>query len=687
MAYYRKKKRKKPVDVNSPELIAARKAFLDRISAARFDIIKDNVKHVYDYVKYYDFPDITYSAVKEKIDHINLENIFYSSIKGYSRSRGINVTLAGKAWRQIGKKNAYDAAEMFVLSNYPEASRYRSMSHESFERDFRLFYSKHVSAIKERSREIFDNAIYQNRVYLDIEHMLLEEDKRFNTMIMSEIPTNIPDLYPLARKMKRHFVLHIGPTNSGKTYDALEALKRAKKGIYLAPLRLLAFEIYDRLNDAGVKCNMITGEEEIFIEDATHSSATIETLSTSEIYDVAVIDEGQMIGEEQRGGAWTRAILGVCADEVHICSDESCVDLITAIIEECGDTWETRHNKRAVPLSFDSRRFVFPQSVEEKDALIVFSKQSVIAVTAELQRNGIKASMIYGNLPYDVRMNEVQRFVNGETKVVVATDAIGMGLNLPIKRIVFLETKKFDGHTRRLLNVSEIKQIAGRAGRRGIFETGYYTSEFRYQAIRRAVEGSVETISYARMGIPENLIYLDMPLSEILVRWADVEFSSLYEKADLEEEISLCKKLENVVSDKKLIYDFLMIGFRSSKQFLTELILKFAKAEEAGGSSLNSRINDIVEAAIVPFDEDLDAMKMEELEDMYLVYDLIYAYLRKFNHRERLSEIVMLKRDISSRIIEILKTQQLEGRKCRVCGKSLAWNYPYAKCEDCFFID
>ena len=687
MAYYRKKKRKKPVDVNSPELIAARKAFLDRISAARFDIIKDNVKHVYDYVKYYDFPDITYGAVKEKIGHINLENIFYSSIKGYSRSRGINATLAGKAWRQIGKKNAYDAAEMFVLSNYPEASRYRSMSHESFERDFRLFYSKHVSAIKERSREIFDNAIYQNRVYLDIEHMLLEEDKRFNTMIMSEIPTNIPDLYPLARKMKRHFVLHIGPTNSGKTYDALEALKRAKKGIYLAPLRLLAFEIYDRLNDAGVKCNMITGEEEIFIEDATHSSATIETLSTSEIYDVAVIDEGQMIGEEQRGGAWTRAILGVCADEVHICSDESCVDLITAIIEECGDTWETRHNKRAVPLSFDSRRFVFPQSVEEKDALIVFSKQSVIAVTAELQRNGIKASMIYGNLPYDVRMNEVQRFVNGETKVVVATDAIGMGLNLPIKRIVFLETKKFDGHTRRLLNVSEIKQIAGRAGRRGIFETGYYTSEFRYQAIRRAVEGSVETISYARMGIPENIIYLDMPLSEILVRWEDVEFSNLYEKADLEEEISLCKKLENVVSDKKLIYDFLMIGFRSSKQFLTELILKFAKAEEAGGASLNSRINDIVEAAIVPFDEDLDAMKMEELEDMYLVYDLIYAYLRKFNHRERLSEIVMLKRDISSRIIEILKNQQLEGRKCRVCGKSLAWNYPYAKCEDCFFID
>ena len=689
MAYYRRKRHSggHKISLSTPENKELKRKFLKELSDKRFDIIKENIKYVGEYVKAFDFPDVTYDHIKEKIARQPLEDIFYSAIRGGSKGKGINSTLANKSWMWKAKRSAYNASASYAVNLIPEAAEYRKLSKAEFDKEYHAFYMSIFARIKEDSRDAFFNAIYSNHVYLSYEHMLLEEDMRFKDMIMDEIPERIPDLYPLARKMKRRFILHVGPTNSGKTYDALEALKKCNKGIYLAPLRLLAFEIYDRLNEAGVLCNMITGEEEIFIPGATHSSATIETVSTHEIYDIAVIDEGQMIGEEQRGGAWTRAILGVCADEIHICSDESCVDLITAIIEECGDTWEIRHNERAVPLVFDKEKFSFPASVKEKDALIVFSKQSVIAVAAELQQNGIKASMIYGNLPYDVRMNEVRRFTEGETQVVVATDAIGMGLNLPIKRIVFLETRKFDGHNRRPLNVSEIKQIAGRAGRRGIFETGYYTSEYRSQAIKRAVEGSVETISYARMGIPENIIYLDMPLSEILKRWSDVDFTSLYEKADLEDDISLCKKLEAVVSDKKLIYDFLMIGFRSSKPFLTELILKFAKLEEAGGSRLNDKINEVVEANIVPFDDELDHMKMEELEDLYLVYDLIYAYLRKFEHRERLSDIVELKRDVSGRIIEYLKTQQLEGRHCRVCGKMLPWNYPYGKCEDCYFIE
>lgn len=690
MPYYHRKKFRSGAlntNVDSAKITELRQNFLKAASECRFDIIKENIKYISEYVAAYDFSEVTYDLVKEKIGRMSLEDIFYSAIRGNSKSRGINSTLAYKSWMWKTRKSAYNASAKYILSGKKAASDYRNATKPGFDKEFHNFYMSILPRIKEDSKDEFYNAIYSNKVYLAMEHMLLEEDMRFQDMIMDEIPKDIPDLYPLARRMKRHFVLHVGPTNSGKTYDALEALKKSGKGIYLAPLRLLAYEIYDRLNDAGVMCNMITGEEEIFIEGATHSSATIETVSTTEIYDVAVIDEGQMIGDEQRGGAWTRAILGVCADEIHVCSDESCIDLITAIIEECHDTYEIKKNQRAVPLVFDkSEKFSFPKSVQEKDALIVFSKQSVIAVAAELQQIGIKASMIYGNLPYDVRMNEVKRFVEGETKVVVATDAIGMGLNLPIRRIVFLETRKFDGHVKRPLNVCEIKQIAGRAGRRGIFETGYYTSEYRSQAIKRAVEGSVETISYARMGIPENIIYLDMPLSEILKRWADVEFTSLYEKADLEEDISLCKKLEAVVSDKKLIYDFIMIGFRTSKPFLTDLLLKFAVVEERGGAGMDSRINDLVEAAIVPFDDELDNMKMEELEDLYLIYDLIYAYLRKFDHRDRLGDIIELKRDVSGRIIEYLKTQQLEGKKCHCCGKMLPWNYPYGKCEDCFFV-
>lgn len=689
MAYYwkRKKNKNKGFKEITPEMLSLRGAFLDILSKERRNVIKENVKYVPEYVKSFDFAEISFEEVKSKIDRISLEDMFYRAIKGNPNAKGINSTLANKAFVWKEGKSAISASAAYITGKYPFLGRYREINRTGFEKDFHDYYVKLLPAIREEARLCFDNSIYQNDVYLSMEHELLEEDRMFQGMITDRIPDRIPDLYPLARKMKRHFILHVGPTNSGKTYDALEALKKAKKGVYLAPLRLLAFEIYDRLNEAGVKCNMITGEEEIIVDGANHYSATIETASTYDIYDVAVIDEGQMIGEEQRGGAWTRAILGVCADEIHICSDESCVELITAIIEECEDTWEIKRNERSVPLTFDNERFVFPKSVQEKDALIVFSKQSVIAVAAELQRNGIKASMIYGNLPYDVRMNEVRRFTEGETTVVVATDAIGMGLNLPIRRIVFLETRKFDGHTRRPLNVSEIKQIAGRAGRRGQFEVGYYTSEYREKAIKRAVEGSVETISFARMGIPENIIHLDMPLSEILKRWADVEFSNLYEKADLEEDISLCKKLEKVVTDKKLIYDFIMIGFRTNKSFLTDLLLKFAVIEERAGENMISDINDTVDANLVPFDDELDKMSMEELEDLYLTYDLIYAYLRKFNHRERLADIVELKRDCSGRIIDILRTQQLEGRKCHCCGKALPWNYPYGKCEDCFMSE
>lgn len=684
MAYFRRHKRGKGRSTNeaSPEVSQFRNLFLSLLSNQRRNIIKENVKYVSDYVKAYDFSELKLTEVKIKIQHSSLEDIFYRVIKGNNNAKGINSTIPCKAFMWKENKTAYSATVEYLTLHFPEAKEYRRLYKFGFDKDLHDFYIRILPELREEAKNCFDNSIYQNSFYLDMEHEILEEDRMFQGMITDKIPDSIPDLYPLARKMKRHFILHVGPTNSGKTYDALEALKRAKKGIYLAPLRLLAYEIYDRLNDAGVLCSMITGEEEIIVDGANHYSATIETASIVEIYDVAVIDEGQMIGDEQRGGAWTRAILGVCADEIHICSDESCIELITAIIEECGDTWEIKRNERAVELVFDKERFVFPNSVQEKDALIVFSKQSVIAVAAELQRVGIKASMIYGNLPYDVRMNEVHRFVNNETKVVVATDAIGMGLNLPIRRIVFLETRKFDGHTRRPLNVSEIKQIAGRAGRRGIFETGFYTSEYREKAIKRAVEGSVETISFARMGIPENIIYLDMPLSEILKRWADVEFTNLYEKADLEEDIALCKKLEKVVSDKKLIYDFIMIGFRTGKSFLTDLLLRFAMIEERGGNE--REINDVVDANIVPFDDELDKMTMEELEDLYLVYDMIYAYLRKFNHRERLNDIILLKRDCSGRIIEFLRTQQLEGRKCRCCGKDLAWNYPYAKCEDCY---
>ena len=129
-----------------------------------------------------------------------------------------------------------------------------------------------------------------------------------------------PDYYiARARKLSRYFILHVGPTNSGKTFDAVEDLKKNTPGTYLGPLRLLALEMSDKINDAGIPCSMITGEEAIIKENAQVVSSTIELCDFSRHFKTAVIDEAQLIGDPDRGAAWLKAICMVDADVIHIC--------------------------------------------------------------------------------------------------------------------------------------------------------------------------------------------------------------------------------------------------------------------------------------------------------------------------------------------------------------------------------
>lgn len=642
------------------------------------------LEHLSVYVRDYHFRELDMSFIRSRLESRSLEEVLYKLMEGFANLNDLKHNAIVLSLREATGEKPETIVKNYVKEKYPVAKDFayyfKGAYGKLIEKELHLLMRRMDSS----AQHIFYDTIQENADFMRIDRMLFDEQREFESMLLNQIPEKMPDLYPYARRMKRHFILHVGPTNSGKTYQALIALKEATRGIYLAPLRLLAYEIYDRLNSEEVPCNMITGEEEIILEGAEHFSATIETLNIYDYFDVAVIDEGQMIADKKRGGAWTRAILGVCAPRVHICSDSSCVDLLTKIIEECGDTYEIVHNERMVPLKMDERRFEFPVGVQEKDALIVFSKKSVIAVTAELQQAGIPASMIYGNLPYDVRMNEVRRFVSGETKVVVATDAIGMGLNLPIKRIVFLETKKFDGDVIRPLTTSEIKQIAGRAGRRGQFEIGYYNSEYRRNSIRKAVEDKLSDLPVAKLGIPESLINLDMPLSDILMRWSELPSDELYEKADFSEDISLCRLLEKHVSNKNILYDLITLGIRSGKKNMSDLLIQLAMIEESGGEEKEKFINQVLDANLVPYEESLEQMNMEELEDLYLVYDLLYAYLRKFNHGKRRNEVILRKRECSARIIQLLKTQKLETRKCKICGAELSWNYPYSTCLDCY---
>ena len=225
--------------------------------------------------------------------------------------------------------------------------------------------------------------------------------------------------FPEALEMERHFILHVGPTNSGKTFQALERLKKARNGIYLGPLRLLALEVYEKMQEYHVPSTMLTGQEYIEDPGSRVVAATVEMADLDANYDIAVIDEAQMMGDRDRGHAWTRAILGLKAREIHVCLSPAAEDVLIHLIELCRDTYEISHYERKTSLEFENKPFSFPEDVKQGDALIVFSKKSVLDVAGRLEEEGINASVIYGSLPPEIRRRQMHLFTEGKTKVVV----------------------------------------------------------------------------------------------------------------------------------------------------------------------------------------------------------------------------------------------------------------------------
>lgn len=230
-----------------------------------------------------------------------------------------------------------------------------------------------------------------------------------------------------AKGMDRKFVLHVGPTNSGKTYQSINALKEAGSGVYLGPLRLMALEVFDKLNAGGCPCTLLTGEEYEPVSDAKVTASTIELCDYQKRYDVAVIDEAQLIGDAARGANWTKAIFAVNAAVVHICMAPEAESLIKHLLEDIQAPYEIVRHERLTPLTF-AGKLTRLDDVRPGDALITFSRRGVLSLAAELEKSGRKASVIYGALPPAARREEVRRFESGETSVVVATDAIGLDL-------------------------------------------------------------------------------------------------------------------------------------------------------------------------------------------------------------------------------------------------------------------
>lgn len=287
---------------------------------------------------------------------------------------------------------------------------------------------------------------------------------------------------------QRTFDYYCGPTNSGKTHAAIEELRNASSGVYLAPLRLLALEIYERLNELAVPASLVTGEERVITPGAQHTSSTVEMIDLAKEYGVAVIDETQMLEDPQRGWAWTLAIAAVRAQRVIMCGSEEGLRAATRLAGRLGARLCVRRFHRKGPLRVMPA--IAMSDLRRADAVVAFSRNDVIELQGEIGRRGFSSAAIYGSLSPIVRRREAERFRSGEADVLVATDAIGLGLNLPIRRIVFATVEKFDGIEERRLTPQEVRQIAGRAGRYGLHEEGLVTS-FEPRAIgllRRSIE-------------------------------------------------------------------------------------------------------------------------------------------------------------------------------------------------------
>ena len=263
--------------------------------------------------------------------------------------------------------------------------------------------------------------------------------------------THPAEWFPVARMLKRKVHMHVGPTNSGKTHNALRALAASRQGVYASPLRLLAYEVFDRLNRGKIvplgadpsappetrkrTCNLITGEEvRLLEEDAPLWSCTVEMVDTKRRYDIAVIDEIQMLSDAHRGGAWTAAVLGLHAEELHLCGEEGAVPLVHEMLKDTGDELIVHRYERLTPLVMDSKSLDGDlRKIEPGDCVVAFSRSALFALKRDIEKiTGMRCAIIYGRLPPEVRCEQADLFndPNSGYDVLVGSDAIGMGLNL-----------------------------------------------------------------------------------------------------------------------------------------------------------------------------------------------------------------------------------------------------------------
>ena len=254
----------------------------------------------------------------------------------------------------------------------------------------------------------------------------------------------------------------LGPTNTGKTHLAIETMLSFESGMIGFPLRLLAREVYDKVLKKinSEKVALITGEEKIIPSNAKYFLCTVESMPIDKQLDFVAVDEIQMCSDHERGHIFTDRLLNIRGEKLTMFMGSN---TIKNIINKLEDDIEFINRNRLSKLSYSGHKKI--SRIDRKTAIIAFSAEEVYAIAELIRRQKGGASIVMGSLSPKTRNAQVELYQSGDVDFLVATDAIGMGINMDLNHVYFSNLKKFDGRKLRRLNLSEMGQIAGRAGR------------------------------------------------------------------------------------------------------------------------------------------------------------------------------------------------------------------------------
>ncbi|HHD81726.1 MAG TPA: helicase, partial [Campylobacterales bacterium] len=478
---------------------------------------------------------------------------------------------------------------------------------------------------------------------------------------------------------------HVGPTNSGKTYQALKILEEADTGYYLAPLRLLALEGYENLKAKNVAVSLITGEEEIIDEESTHISSTIEMMNASVDVDVCVIDEIQMINDRDRGWAWANALIGVPAKKVILTGSADALNAVQELCEYLDEPLTVTHFERKNELKLLSQATPIKR-IEKGTAVVAFSRRDVLGLKQQLSTN-YEVSVVYGNLSPEVRREEARRFREGKSDILVATDAIAMGLNLPIKTLLFSKDNKFDGLKRRELLPTEVAQISGRAGRYGLQEVGYIgamdnktletiTSKFHQPLPDINLPFSVMASLDHVMLIGE--ILETENLSTILNFFAEnMEFQGPFVAANIDSMLEIAAIVDEYRLDLKTRFHLACAPASISSPYIESVFHRYIKEIEANKPVIYIPPRDLPKYA------QTNEM-MLNAEDRVREISLYLWLSFKFEHLFQETDKAIKARVRLNNYIEASLKQGNFVKQCTRCGVSLDFTYKFSICDNCF---